>query len=99
MSDAPSVGAEHFELVGGRPARARDEGFPVAGLLERAHRVRAAVPAVEVADDVDAARVRRPHREVHAADAVVLDDARAEFLERLKVSALTEEMKVEARQH
>jgi hypothetical protein len=61
-------------------------------LLERAHRVLAAVPAVEVADHVDAARVRRPHGEVDAADAVVLDDARAKLFERLKVSALSEEV-------
>ena len=94
-----SVGAEHFELVGGALLEPGNERFPVAGLLQHAHRMRATVPAVEVADDVDAAGVWRPHREVHAAHALVLDDARAQLLERLEVGALAEQVKVEVGQH
>ena len=61
--------------------------------------MRAAVPAVEVADDVDAAGVGRPHREVHAAHAVVLDDVSAQLVERLEVGSLTKEVQVVASQH
>ena len=61
--------------------------------------MRASAPLVEVANDVDAARVRRPHGEVHAAHALVLDHAGAQLLERLEVGAFTEEMKVVAREH
>ncbi len=76
FSTRVAIGAEDLELVGRALRQARDEDLPVAGLLQHAHRMHAAVPAVEVADDVDAAGVGRPHREVHAAHAVVLDDAR-----------------------
>ena len=58
--------------------------------------MRAAVPAVEVADDVDAARVGRPHREVHAAHALVLDDVRAQLVERFEVGSLAKQVQVEA---
>ena len=50
---------------------------------ERAHRVQAAVPGVEVADDRDRARVRRPDRERRADDAVDLAHVRAELLVEL----------------
>ena len=45
------------------------EEFPNAGGAARAHQVHAAVPAIEVADDADAARARRPDGKVHAAHA------------------------------
>ena len=48
----------------------------------------APVPAVEVADDADRARVRRPHGEGGAGDAVDLADVRAELLVQLLVPAL-----------
>ncbi len=53
------------------------------------------VPAVEVADDRDRARVRRPDRERGAGDAVELADVRAEPLVELLVAALAREVQVE----
>ena len=44
------------------------EQLPDPGRSDRAHRVQAAVPRVEVADDADRARGRRPHRERGAGD-------------------------------
>ena len=46
-----------------------------------------AVPVVEVADDADAAGVRRPDREVDAVDALVVDRVRAELVEEAQVGA------------
>ncbi len=57
--------------------------------------MQAAVPRVEVADDGNRARVRRPHGERGAGDAVELADVRAELLVQLLVAALHDEMQVE----
>ena len=57
--------------------------------------VRAAVPAVEVADDADALRVGRPDREVHAGDAVDRQAMRAELLPRAVVRPFAEQMQIE----
>ncbi len=61
--------------------------------------VAAAVPAIEVADDGDAPRVRRPHREVHAGDAFVHERMRAEPVVEHRVRALADEPVVERPQH
>jgi hypothetical protein len=59
----------------------------------------AAVPRVEIADHADAARVRRPHREVHAGADAVRDRVRAELVEGLQVRAFAEQVDVERREH
>ena len=51
-------------------AQPRHEQFPDAAGNVLAHRVAAAVPVVEVADDADAGGIGRPDGEVHAVDAV-----------------------------
>ena len=61
-----AVGADDLVLVDRALADAGDEDLPDAGVDALAHRVAAAVPGVEVADDRDAPRVRRPDGEVHA---------------------------------
>ena len=55
----------------------------------------AAVPAVEVADDADPDRVRRPDGEMHAGDAADLQRMRAELLVDAGVVALAEQVHVE----
>ena len=60
-----------------------------------AHRVRAAVPAVEVADDADALRVRRPDREVHAVGVADAHRVRAELVVDAGVVALAEQIEIE----
>ena len=59
----------------------------------------AAVPGVEVADDGDAPRVRRPDGEVHAGHALVLDRVRAEPVVEPDVRAFADEPVVERAQH
>ena len=53
---------------------AGEEDLPDPGLSPVAHRVHAAVPMVEIADDGDALRVGRPHRERRAPDPADVDD-------------------------
>ena len=63
-----AVGAEdHVLVAGARPDR-RHEELPDARVAELAHRVLAAVPAVEVALEPDAARAGRPDGERRAGD-------------------------------
>ena len=66
---------------------------------EQPHRVDAAVPAVEVADEAHAIGVRRPHGEVHAGRRPDGDAVRAELLERAMVRALAEQVQIEIGQH
>ncbi len=84
-----------LELVLRALQHARDEQLPDPGGAERAHRVQAAVPRVEVADDCDRARVRRPDRERGADDAVDVADVRAEPLVQPLVASLHREVQVE----
>ena len=76
-----------------------NEQLPDARRHEQPHRVHAAVPAVEVADDADALGVRRPHREVHADRRPDADAMRAELLERAVMRALAEQVQVEVAEH
>jgi predicted trehalose synthase len=62
---------------------AGDDALPDPRLADGGKRVGGGVPVVEVADDADVGRVRRPDGE---ADAVV-DDVRAELLVQLLVPA------------
>ena len=68
-----AVGSAHLELVVPAPLQFGDEQFPDAAILPQPHRVASAVPVVEVADDRDAAGVRRPDREAEARRAADLD--------------------------
>ena len=91
----PAVLRADLELVRRALLDARNEELPDAGRAERAHRVQAPVPRVEVADDGDRARVRRPDGERRAGDAVDLAHVRAELLVQLLVTALHCEVEVE----
>ncbi len=59
----------------------------------------APVPAVEIADEADAPRVRRPDREMHALHAVHRHHVRAEFFPQPQVIALVEQMQVQFAEH
>ena len=73
----------------------RDEQLPDAGAAERAHRVQAPVPGVEIADEVDARGVRRPDGEGDARDAVHDPQVRAEDLPELLVRPLADQVQVQ----
>jgi hypothetical protein len=90
-----AVLGEDLELVVVPAPDAGQEDLPDAARAERAHRVRAAVPVVEVADDGDRLRGRRPDGERGAAHAVELEHVRAQLLPQLLVAALADEVQVE----
>ncbi len=79
-------------LVPGAGADVRYEQLPYARAAERAHRMGAAIPVVEVADHAHAARARRPHRERGAAE--VGPHPGAEHLPQLLVPALADQVQV-----
>ena len=74
---------------------AGEEDLPDPGLSPVAHRVHAAVPMVEIADDGDALRVGRPHRERRAPDPADVDDMAPQLLVLRQVAPFGEEMDVE----
>ena len=76
------VSAVEMELVAVALLRALDDALPDAGLAEEAQRARGRIPAVEVPDDADERRVRRPDGEADA----LRDDVRAELLVDLLVA-------------
>ena len=85
------VGPADGVLVGGAGGDAGHEQLPHPGPAERAHRVRPPVPEVEVADEPDPARVRRPDRERGAG----LRRPRAERAPELLVPALADQVQVD----
>ncbi|MCU0314733.1 MAG: hypothetical protein MUC84_11820 [Solirubrobacteraceae bacterium] len=89
------VRAADRKLVARALRHVRHEQLPDPGGAERAHRVQARVPAVEVARDADRTCRRRPDGERHAGHAVVLDRVRAELLVELLVTPLARQVQVE----
>ena len=89
-SSEPSLRGD-LEAVERALRRVGDDGLPDAGHAALLHRVRAAVPAVPLADDRHLGRVRRPDRE---GDALV-GDVRAELLVDALVTALADEVQVD----
>ena len=87
---AGAVGADDLVLVGEAGRDVGDEDLPDAGVAAEAHGVAPAVPGVEVADDRDAAGVRRPDGEVHAVGALVAEGVGAHLVEEAQVAALAD---------
>ena len=92
------VGSAHRELVVHPLLRAREEELPDAALGQGAHRVGAAVPVVEVADDVDGLGARCPEGEGHAPHVTqrtgVVPHVGAEHRPQLLVAPLVDEVTV-----
>ena len=84
-----------LELVLRALVHAGDEQLPDPRGAERAHRMQASVPGVEVAHHGDRARIRRPDGEGRAHHAVELAHVRAEPLVEVLVAALHGEVEVE----
>ena len=93
LREEPVV-ALHLELVEVTRLQLRNEDFPKARAASVLHRMVAAVPAVERADDAHADGVRGPDREVHAFDAVNGHRVRAHFFVGAVVRALAEQVHV-----
>ena len=92
-----AVGGEDLVLVARARLDAGQEQLPDPGRAQRAHRVQAPVPGVEVADDADRASGRRPHRKRGAHHGLVgpLAHVRAEAVVHLLVAALRDQVQVE----
>ena len=89
----------NLELVLFTVGQIGNEDLPDAGRHQQPHRVHAAIPEVEVADDADAIRVRRPDREMHAGRGPDGDAVSAELFEHTEMRPLAEQMQIEIGQH
>ena len=90
-----AVGAEDLVLVTAPDRDVGDEQLPHAAGAQRAHRVQASVPRVEVADHADRAGRRCPHGEGDALRAFELARMGAELVVDLAVAALADQVQVE----
>ncbi len=85
-----AVAGQDFELVQLTLAQAGHKQFPNPRAWPQPHRVAAAIPAVEGADDADPLGVRCPYREVDAGQTGHLAGMRSQLFENLVVVALGE---------
>ena len=76
----------------------RKKSLPDARLPFGIELVMALIPTIEIADDGDLLRVRRPNREISAARAAVGDEMRAELVIQLKMAAFIKQVKVVIRE-
>lgn len=90
-----AVRAHQVELVERALADARYEQLPHTGRSERTHRIRGAVPVVEVSADPHPARVGRPDGEAGAGDTLDGQRLRAERLPQLLVASFADQMQIE----
>ena len=89
-----AVRADDFVFVDRAFVEFRDEEFPDARRAAGAHRIDAAIPVVEVADDADAARARRPYGKIDAAHSGDGFQVRAEFFVGVVVAAFAHEVQI-----
>ena len=94
-----AVGPDDLVFVEVARAQPRHEQFPEAAGMQPAHRHAPAVPVVEIPDQADPLRVRRPHREPNSLDALMHRRVRAELLKTGVVVALDQQMDVELAEH
>jgi 2-polyprenyl-6-methoxyphenol hydroxylase-like FAD-dependent oxidoreductase len=83
-----------LEFVVRADADAGNENFPHARRAEQSHRMKPPVPIIEIPDDADALRVRRPDREARAGDAVGRAQLRAELVENFPLIAFAEQEQI-----
>ena len=84
-----------LELVAYSGASCGQEQLPDTGGASGAHGMIAAVPVVEVPDNTDAPRVRRPHGECHPLDPIELPEMRAELVVDVEMGALAKQVEIE----
>ena len=94
-----AVAGGDFELVARAFGHAGQEELPDAAFAAQPHRMAPRVPGVEVADDADLRRVRRPHGEARAGHVQHHALRRAQHLERPQMGALAEQPHVELAKH
>ena len=84
----------NFKFVMRADADARNEYFPDAGRAEQSQGMKPSVPLVEIANDADALRVRRPDGEAGAGHLVNHAQLRAEFFVNTAFIALAEQIQI-----
>src|ERR1700731_5194968 len=87
------VGAKDLVLVEMTGAQAREEQFPEAADIS--HRHSPAIPSVEVSDDADPVRVRRPYRKRDTLDTLMYQRMRSKLAVARQVVTLGEQMNVD----
>lgn len=90
--------ANNFEFIDGAFAKFGNEELPDAGRTAKAHRIDAAVPMIEIADDADAAGIRRPNGKMNAGDTIDSFHVGAEFFVGVVMAAFAHEIKIELRE-
>ena len=93
------MGAEKLVFVEMPWAQPRHEKLPEPAGMALAHRHAAAVPGIEIADQADPLRVRRPDRERDPFDAVMQHRVRPKLLIAREMVALDEQVDVEISEH
>ena len=93
-----AVRVQKLELINRADRQFRNEDLPQAAVEAPAHLTAPAVPLIELADDRNTCRVRRPDRKQHAVDALVSDELGAKPAVELPMRALPHEIVVERTQ-
>ena len=89
------MSADDFVLVDCAFAQFGNENFPDARRAAGAHGADASIPAIEVANQTDAARARSPNGEVCSAHAFERSQMRAEFFVGVVVATFAHQMQIE----
>src|SRR5579875_4158885 len=85
---------DNMVLVGDAGTDAGKEAAPDAGAALGMKAILALGPAVEIADDGDLFRCRRPHGEMRAGDAIARAGMRAQFAIEPTMTALVEQVQI-----
>jgi hypothetical protein len=95
LGEKIAVPIEDLELIALTNGKMRDEYLPYAGLRAKSHRMTAAVPGIEVADDRYAPSIRCPDGEAYAGHFVDFKRDGAQCSGEIIMRAFRNEMKVE----
>ena len=90
-----AVRVQELELIDRSDRQFRNEDLPQAAVEAPTHLTAPAVPSVEVADDGNTRRIRRPYRKQHAVDAFVTGELGAKPAVELAMRALPHQIVVE----
>ena len=88
------MGILDFVFVERAITNSRYENFPDTGGTQVPHRLEPSVPAVEIADDTDALRVRRPNSEARARNPIDRPKVRAELVVNAPLVPLPEQIQI-----
>ena len=84
--------ADNFKFVDGAFAEFGEEKFPDAGRAAKTHGMNAAIPAIEIPDDTDAARAGSPDGKMDAVDAIDSLQMSAQFFVSVVMAAFAHEV-------